>query len=353
MTARPIAARFGALGDMVMFLCSIAALSRRWGTPVDVLTSGGWSAGILAHSPVVGDVYVLSGTRRRPLFLSRSKQRAVRWLAKRPDAPILIFERRNKIEDILRAAEVAPQRVVTMAGHPREIGEHQIDHELRFATGVFASRCPPVDPLPEERRPVLQRDRLDVEDLDAWLDRRGLTDRPLLLVQPGNKRTMSWLKPTRETNLKYWPPQAWGRVLDAALEDIPGAVALICGVPSEQKLAAAIAASARGSARAVADDLPLGRLFALCSRARAMISVDTGPAHAAAALGCPLLVLFGATDPRTFGPRGWGPRVFVSPAGEDAEYREPGHFEELRMTDLDPDRVIEGWRELHSNPGAG
>ena len=34
-----------------------------------------------------------------------------------------------------------------------------------------------------------------------------------------------------------------------------------------------------------------------------MISVDTGPAHSAAAVGCPVLVLFGVADPTRIVPR--------------------------------------------------
>ena len=35
-----------------------------------------------------------------------------------------------------------------------------------------------------------------------------------------------------------------------------------------------------------------------------MISVDTGPAHAAAALACPTVVLFGKADPQLYRPGG-------------------------------------------------
>jgi heptosyltransferase-2/heptosyltransferase-3 len=34
-----------------------------------------------------------------------------------------------------------------------------------------------------------------------------------------------------------------------------------------------------------------------------MVSVDTGPAHIAAALGCPLIVLYGDASPRNWLPR--------------------------------------------------
>ena len=39
-------------------------------------------------------------------------------------------------------------------------------------------------------------------------------------------------------------------------------------------------------------ELPLPRLLALQERAHSMISVNTGPAHSAAAMGCPLVVMF-------------------------------------------------------------
>jgi hypothetical protein len=39
--ARPLVVRFGAMGDMVIALALIEALHRRYGTPVDVVSSGG------------------------------------------------------------------------------------------------------------------------------------------------------------------------------------------------------------------------------------------------------------------------------------------------------------------------
>jgi ADP-heptose:LPS heptosyltransferase len=53
-----------------------------------------------------------------------------------------------------------------------------------------------------------------------------------------------------------------------------------------------------------ADDLPIPRLLALMARAAGLITVDSGPAHAAAAVGCPLVVLFGKALPSLYRP--WG-----------------------------------------------
>ena len=56
-----------------------------------------------------------------------------------------------------------------------------------------------------------------------------------------------------------------------------------------------------------ADDLPIARLVALLERACALITVDSGPAHAAAAVGCPQVVLFGRASPSLYRPRGAAP----------------------------------------------
>lgn len=47
-------------------------------------------------------------------------------------------------------------------------------------------------------------------------------------------------------------------------------------------------------------------LLSLLGQARALISTDSGPAHVAAVLGCPVICLFGATDPERTAPRGRG-----------------------------------------------
>src|SRR6185437_4373223 len=113
------------------------------------------------------------------------------------------------------------------------------------------------------KAPCLVVQSADRADLHAWLRAHAFDDAPLLLLQPGNKRTLK-----------------------------PGLRIILCGAPPEAALLRRIASGA-GSERVLAagDELPLRRLLALCEHATAMISIDTGPAQAAAALGCPLVVL--------------------------------------------------------------
>ena len=68
-----------------------------------------------------------------------------------------------------------------------------------------------------------------------------------------------------------------------------------------------------------------------------MISVDTGPAHAAAALGLPLVVLYGAESPAYWLPRGPAGTAVVGLGG-------PPHS--TRVDQLSVEAVFEAWCSL-------
>jgi heptosyltransferase-1 len=78
--------------------------------------------------------------------------------------------------------------------------------------------------------------------------------------------------------------------------------------PGEEHLVSHFMAAARVT-RPVHFPTTLGQLLALLRRARLVISGDTGPLHLAAALGTPVVGLYGPTDPVRNGPR--GPRAAV------------------------------------------
>ena len=130
---------------------------------------------------------------------------------------------------------------------------------------------------------------------------------------------------------------------------LPNAQVLITGTASEARMTIPIADScADARVRSIAGLTPLRRLLALLRLAHSLISVDTGPAHAAAALGCPLVVLFGQTDPRTNRPVAARSPVTVvtGPPGAPALDGEPGWRAHHHMTGISPEAVIDAWRSL-------
>lgn len=114
---------------------------------------------------------------------------------------------------------------------------------------------------------------------------------------------------------KRWAPGRFGRLADRIRQrhQLPSYVLWGRG---EESLADAVVAASNGAA-VRAPETSLGDLLAVSSRAALMISGDTGPVHLAAAMGTPIVGLYGPTWPERNGP--WDPNdVVVSRAGQCA-----------------------------------
>jgi heptosyltransferase-2/heptosyltransferase-3 len=313
---RPLLVRFGAMGDMVMMTTLVAALAARHGGPVDILSSGSWTQPLLAGQPGVGQIYLLK-SRSLPYLLSKEQRALVDTLRQRGAGPTWYCDHDERALKLLQRAGFDPSMVRRASQLPMRDGEHLVDYWERFAgeTGSAAKVTPQATPPQATARvtaentvghdPRLLVSAEQIEELERWLAGRNLLGRQLLLVQPGNKRTMRRGFRRRPSNTKWWPETRWAAVLQALAQMHPQAAILMLGVPQEHALNEQIIALA-GIRNAVnlACDLPIPRLLALQARASAMISVDTGPAHTAAAIGCPVLVLFGVADPVRIVPRG-------------------------------------------------
>jgi lipopolysaccharide heptosyltransferase I len=112
---------------------------------------------------------------------------------------------------------------------------------------------------------------------------------------------------------KRWPPERFGAVAKRVLSQhgLPSCVLWGAG---ESELADRVVAASEGAA-VRAPETSLGDVLAFSSRARLMIAGDTGPAHLAAAVGTPIVGLYGPTWPERNGP--WHPDdVVVSRADQ-------------------------------------
>jgi heptosyltransferase-1 len=126
---------------------------------------------------------------------------------------------------------------------------------------------------------------------EAWcndeLRRRGLQD--FALLGPGG----GW-------GAKLWPAENYGQVAAAlASEGLPS---LINFGPGEEELAHAVERASGGAAQPLS--CSLCELIALARRASIFVGGDSGPMHLAAALGVPVVAIFGPTDPARNGPYG-------------------------------------------------
>ncbi|HYG62578.1 MAG TPA: glycosyltransferase family 9 protein [Thermoanaerobaculia bacterium] len=161
---------------------------------------------------------------------------------------------------------------------------------------------------------------------------------PFALIHPG----AGWAN-------KRYRPDWWGEAA-RLLRQATGVPTWVAAARGEEALAAAAEAASSGAARVVqAPDLPT--LAALLRRATLMMGGDSGPTHLAHALGTPVLMVMGPTDPERHGPYGAPGRVLWRRLPCSFCYK---RFDDTRpcLLEIPPDRVARRAAELLSG-GAG
>lgn len=338
----PLVCRFGALGDMVLITPLLKQLYLRSGLPCDVIGVGGWNKLLFREMPWVRDVFTID-SRSAPYWFNRSQRELVQTLRQRSHRFVWIAETSSKSYRLLARAGITRANSINQLDLEAVQAEHYTDKWLRLGRGSPAGfDFPQVELEPDTELFVSAEEILECRQ---WLHSRGLDpERPLICVQAGSKRTTRRGKADRSSNTKYWPEQNWAAVIDGVIDQLPDAQLLLCGVPAELEMCQAIEACCKKSEQvhSVADDLPLRRLLALLSMAHSCISVDTGPAHAAAALNCPLVVLFGKASPTRFRPVSSLSPVQIL----------VGHAENNKESDPDigliaASQVMQAWRDLN------
>jgi heptosyltransferase-1 len=139
---------------------------------------------------------------------------------------------------------------------------------------------------------------------------------------------------------KRWPAERYGEVARRLAED--GLKSLINFGPGEESLMKAVESAGAGAAKGIACSLT--ELIALTRHARIFIGGDTGPMHLAAALGVPVVAIFGPTNPARNGPFGTRSIVLRSPISPTTHSRsaqpDPG------MMEISADEVLAAARKL-------
>jgi heptosyltransferase-2/heptosyltransferase-3 len=345
---RPLAVRCGAFGDMVLLTALIRVLHARFHSPVDIVTSGPWSEPLLRGQPGVGDIWSVR-SRKTPYWLSMDQQRVVRRLRARGVGPTWYCDGSDAARPLLARAGIAEEFIVDVKDHPLLPGEHATEQWRRFAQILPAALTTQATPTTVVSRDAelaavtpgcyLQVGEAQRVDLEGWLRDRGLAAAPLILVQIGNKRTMRRGLRRLAVNHKYWPNERWAEVLRQVRLQNPDHAIVLLGTGPEYALNQEVAALANvARLYNAADDLPISRLVALLARGAGLITVDSGPAHAAAAVGCPLVVLFGKALPSLYRP--WGT------AGADVKVLCGEVGGQPDMLGIEAHSVIDAWSHL-------
>ncbi len=106
--------------------------------------------------------------------------------------------------------------------------------------------------------------------------------------------------PSARWKTKRWSPENFGALISKL--SVP---CIVTGSRADEQIVKEVMRFSNGKGTNFCGKTDLKELTALIAGAKAVVSNDSGPMHIAAALGVPVIALFGPTDPYKTGPYGW------------------------------------------------
>ena len=289
------------VGDAVLTLPALEALDGRFPQAEITLLARAWVGGLFAGHPAVdriieyrsGDAH--GGLRGRWRLAGEVKQGGF-------DLAVLFP---NSLDAAL---------ILWLAGIPRRVGYptdgwrwllthpvsdrsaaagHQVGRYLAIVRSLGGEGTPAL------HLPVTEAARRSSNQL---LGQHGIAAGLLVGLNPGSIHG----------GAKRWPIERFAAVADGLVES-RGAAILLLGSEGERPVLDQVAARMRRPAVNLGGRTDLATLVGLLERVRLLVSNDTGAMHIAAAIGTPVLAIFGPTDAGATGPLGGCARVVRVP----------------------------------------
>ena len=153
---------------------------------------------------------------------------------------------------------------------------------------------------------VLPRLGVPVHRDFCWLPERPEIAAAIRQKWPDGFPKAAWiaLQPGARWENKRWPVEHFAELVRQLAEKSPEIHFAILGSQDDHPLGEIILQAAPDRCLNLCGATSLPEMIEWIRRCRGMITNDTGPMHAAAALGKPIAALFGPTEPRRTGPYG-------------------------------------------------
>lgn len=147
-----------------------------------------------------------------------------------------------------------------------------------------------------------------------WIPRRTAAAERLAVEFPGLWQG-SWigLQPGARWDNKRWPVPRFVELVGLLSRSHPGHRIAVFGGPEDRALGQAVAQADPARCLDLTGRVSLPEMIEALRRVDLLVTNDTGPMHVAAALGKPVVALFGPTDPSRTGPYGQVESVLQAP----------------------------------------
>ncbi len=138
----------------------------------------------------------------------------------------------------------------------------------------------------------------------VWLPERKEISAEVMRKWPADGAPWIALQPGARWKNKRWPATSFAELVRALAGKYPAARFAVLGDKGDQPLGELIAAAAPDRCVNLCGATSLPEMIEWVRRCDLLVTNDTGPMHVAAALGKPLVALFGPTAPERTGPYG-------------------------------------------------
>jgi heptosyltransferase-2 len=289
------------VGDAVMTIPALRELRRLLPNAHLTLATRPWAKGLFEDADLVDDLLI---TNRRGLGSVVSQ--VAGWRKGRFDLAV-IFPNAFEAALIPAIARV-PFRIgyatdgrSALLTNPLPLPEWRSSkHEVFYYLNIIGELERLLGPKQTGTQTVMEREpdaflriseRRQTEGL-AMLRAFGIRhNHPLVALCPGSINSRA----------KRWPAERYAALADSLIEKLNAEVLLI-GSPDELDVSLEVSRGMRNKLFMLTGKTDLAQIAAVLSWVDLLVTNDTGPAHLAAALGRPTLVIFGPTNPLTTRP---------------------------------------------------
>ena len=283
------------IGDAIMSIPALQAIRRRWPDAEITILARPAVAELYEGQDFANRVMRLTGNLKNPIIAERESRRlrserfdcavlfqnafSAAWLAWRAKIPERIGYARDARGVLLTRAIAVPK--------PGEIPAHESYYYLELVR-----RAGWLDELPKVEQILLKVDPEVAVRAEARIREAG--------ARPTGARVA--LAPGASYgSAKCWLPERFAAVADALVDEFQADVILF-GTSSEIEICRKIAEAMRHRPVSLAGQTRMSELPALFSRCSLFLGNDSGAMHVAAAVGLPVVAVFGSTDPEGTAP---------------------------------------------------
>jgi 3-deoxy-D-manno-octulosonic-acid transferase/heptosyltransferase-1 len=311
--ARILIIRLSAIGDVVRTLPALSTLRREHPNAHIAWAVEDRASGILEGHPLHDEAIVFERRKivealKNPLRFHTGLSLVVQFFRTIRSGK---FDVAFDFHGILKSGVIA-----AISGAPKRIGFEK-EFVKEFNHFFTNEKVRPSDPM-------LPRVERNLELVRPFVSTRSITDKPELGISDrhrqkakafieekfGDAHPVVAIHPGTSRKLKMWFPQKFADLCDVLADSI-GAKVMITWGPGEREAAEVICSLAKSGPELGIQTDSLLELAALLEQSDLMITVDSGPMHIGAAVGTPVVAIFGPTDIRVNAPY-WPPVEVVA-----------------------------------------